>query len=113
LTAIGDLVALLLSTGLAPEHVASVIDLAQRHAHEQISVHRNPPDIPSSDKAADKRRAWDRERKNLQRGLRLPDSKWITLVAEILKRDGYAARWDKQPIEPDGMLHPVQYEEKQ
>lgn len=93
MSALANLVTFLLSTGMAAEHIGSVITLAQQHANEQIAVHRNPPDVPSSDKAAEKRKAWDRDRKRLQRGLRLSDSEWIPLVAEILKRDGYACTY--------------------
>jgi 5-methylcytosine-specific restriction endonuclease McrA len=87
LSAIAELVTLLISSGLPPESIAHAIDLAQQHHAEQIYVHRNPPDVhPTS--TGDRRREWDRDRKRLQRGMRLPESEWFPLVAQILQRDG-------------------------
>ncbi len=61
MTAIADLVSLLLSTGFPPDSIARAVDLAQLHAKESAEIHRisggNPVDV-----AAEKRRAFDRER---------------------------------------------------
>ena len=62
MTAIADLVALLLSTGIPPESVSAAIDLAQRHAVETVEFHRNSTGIPP-ETTSEKRKAWDRERK--------------------------------------------------
>src|SRR6266496_2919169 len=62
MTALGDLVTLLLSTGIPPESVSAAIELAQQHAVEQIEFHRNSTGIPP-ETTAEKRKAWDRQRK--------------------------------------------------
>lgn len=62
MSAIGDLAALLLSTGIPPETMKAVVDLAQAHGVEQVEIHRNSTGIPP-ETAADKRRAYDRDRK--------------------------------------------------
>jgi len=62
MTAIADLVTLLLSTGIPPESVSAAINLAHHHALEQVDIHRISGGIPP-ESAAEKRKAWDRERK--------------------------------------------------
>lgn len=62
MSAIAELVTLLISTGIPPETLSAAIDLAQRHGVEQVEIHRNSTGIPP-ETAADKRKAWDRERK--------------------------------------------------
>ncbi len=62
MTAIADLVAHLVSTGIPPEAIARAVDLAQQHVKESVEIHRNSTGIPP-DNAAEKRRAYDRERK--------------------------------------------------
>lgn len=44
---------------------------------------------PTVDAAGERRRTWDRERKREQRSLRLSESEWLPLVAQILNRDGH------------------------
>jgi hypothetical protein len=61
MTAIAELVALLVSTGIPPESLKSAIDLAQAHAIEQVEIHRNST-VNRVETAAEKRKAWDRER---------------------------------------------------
>jgi hypothetical protein len=62
MSAIADLVAHLVSTGIPPEAIARAVDLAQQHVKESVEIHRNSTGIPP-DTAAEKRRAYDRERK--------------------------------------------------
>ena len=62
MSAIAELVTLLLSTGIPPESVSAAVDLAQRHAIETAEFHRNSTGIPP-ESTAEKRKAWDRERK--------------------------------------------------
>lgn len=62
MSAIADLVSLLLSTGIPPETVSSIVELAHKHALEQVDIHRNSGGIPP-ESAAERRKAWDRERK--------------------------------------------------
>ncbi len=62
MTAIADLVAHLVSTGIPPEALARAVDLAQLHAKETAEFHRNSTGIPP-DITAERRRAYDRERK--------------------------------------------------
>lgn len=62
MTAIADLVAHLVSTGIPPEALARAVDLAQLHAKESAEFHRSSGGIPV-DAAAERRRAFDRERK--------------------------------------------------
>lgn len=62
MSAIAELVTLLLSTGIPPETLSAAIDLAQRHGVEQVEIHRNSTGIPP-ETAAEKRKAWDRDRK--------------------------------------------------
>lgn len=62
MSAIADLVAHLVSTGVPPEALARAVDLAQLHAKESAEIHRNSTGVPP-DSAAEKRRAYDRARK--------------------------------------------------
>ena len=62
MSAIAELVALLLSTGIPPESVSAAVELAQRHHVEQVEFHRNSTGIPP-ETTAERRKAWDRERK--------------------------------------------------
>jgi HNH endonuclease len=87
MTAIADLVALLVSSGMPAATIASAIDLAQQHAIETVDIHRIPPEV-RHDSASERRKAWDRDRKRFQRGLRLSEGEWIPLVVKILERDG-------------------------
>jgi hypothetical protein len=61
-SAIAELVGFLLSTGIPPESVERVVNLAQQHAVETAEFHRNSTGIPPEN-AESKRRVWDRERK--------------------------------------------------
>lgn len=81
---VGAMVAELIAAGCAPEVAAKVV--ASAFVAGTLSATFRAEAI---DPAADRRRAWDRERKRLQRGLRLPESEWVPLVAEILDRDGH------------------------
>ena len=62
MSAIAELVTLLLSTGIPPESVSAAVELAQRHHVEQVEIHRNSTGI-APESTAEKRKAWDRERK--------------------------------------------------
>jgi hypothetical protein len=62
MSAIADLVAHLVSTGIPPEAISRAIDLAQQHVKESVEIHRNSTGIPP-DSTAERRRAYDRERK--------------------------------------------------
>jgi hypothetical protein len=65
MSAIGDLVQLLLSTGLSADSIKAAVDLAQQHAQESADksadksadIRRHPVDS-----AAERRRTYDRER---------------------------------------------------
>jgi hypothetical protein len=65
MTAIADLVTFLLSAEIPPESVSAVVELAQRHAIEQVEIHRNSVEFRgnSVETTDDRRRARDRERK--------------------------------------------------
>lgn len=67
MSAIGDLAMLLASTGQSADFIKSVIDLAQQHAAETVA---DSPRISTGrpvDVAAEKRRAYDRERAKKRR----------------------------------------------
>lgn len=66
MSAIADLVSYLLSTGIPPDVTARIVDLAQQHAQESAEFHRTSTGIPV-DTAAERRRAYDRERKRNSR----------------------------------------------
>jgi hypothetical protein len=88
MTAIAELVTLLLSTGIPPESVSAAVDLAQRHAVETAEFHRNSTGIPP-ETTSEKRKAWDRERKRKiaetkKSPLILPSS---LLTEETLKKE--------------------------
>lgn len=78
------MVAELIEAGCAPEVAASVV------ARAFVSgVSSGGFRADAKDESAEKRRAWDRERKQLQRHLRLPQNEWISIVSDVLKRDGH------------------------
>lgn len=66
MTAIADLVSVLLSAGLSADVVRQAIDLAQQHAQESREIRRQSADNPRIS-ADDKRRAYDRERQRKKR----------------------------------------------
>lgn len=66
MTAIADLVAHLVSTGCPVDAIARAVELAQQHAIESANVHRTSADSPV-DIAAERRRAYDRERQKRRR----------------------------------------------
>jgi hypothetical protein len=96
MTPIADMVASLLEQGATPE----IIVLAVRGA--ELSA-RNSGGIPV-DAAAEKRRAWDRERKRNSGGIP-PDSTGIPQKALILKKDNNKkdkkVRAAKHPLPPE------------
>lgn len=70
MSAIGDLVALLASTGLPPDKMKAILDLTQEHA---VECQRVSADVYLKsggnrvDETAERRRKWDRERKAAER----------------------------------------------
>src|SRR5262252_2351870 len=58
-TAIGDLVYLLLSSGLSADVVRQSVDLVERHVIESVDVHRQSTDSPPT---YERRKEKDRER---------------------------------------------------
>ena len=81
---IGTMVSELISAGCIPEVAARVVAQAIIFG---VSSGGHRVDAP--DASAERRRAWDRQRKREQRGLRLPGKEWFPLVGQILKRDGH------------------------
>ena len=74
-TPIADMVEQMLSTGLSADMIVLAVRTAELHAANCL---------PSIDEAAERRRAYDRERK-----ARLP-ADWAQLTAAVFERDGHA-----------------------
>ncbi len=85
-TPIAQMVLEMIKRGVDPDVIALAVSTAE-------TVVSGGQERTSVDTSADRRRAWDRDRKRLQRGLRLSDSEWLPLVAQILKRDGHACTY--------------------
>lgn len=66
MSAIGDLTELLMLRGCPPDVVKTAVDLAQLHARESAEIHPTSGGHPV-DSAAEKRRAYDRERQRIKR----------------------------------------------
>jgi hypothetical protein len=86
-TPIADMIEKMVAEGV-PMHV---IVLAVRTAEIAMSG-GSRVDI-KADTAAERRRAYDRERKRQTRHLRLPDGEWYPLVQQILERDGRKCKY--------------------
>lgn len=78
---IGQLVSSLIASGTPPELAAQVV--AEAFAAGASISRPN-----QGDATAEKRRAYDRERKRETRGLMPPPAVWFELIASVLKRDG-------------------------
>lgn len=100
---IADLVATLIAAGTPPDVAATVV--AQAFA-EGVSVHRTPVDT-----AAEKRRAYDRERKKKEResGGSPVESGGSPEKALTLKKDNKRVRAAKHPCPPDWMPNDEHY----
>lgn len=86
MTPITDMLRRLFEKGADQEAILIAVEAAER----AINVHLSTRHIGTTvDEAAERRRAWDRDRKRAQRSLRLSESEWLPLVASILKRDGH------------------------
>jgi hypothetical protein len=86
-SAIADLVTFLLSTGIPPESVSVAVNLATQHGIEQVEIHRNSTRIPP-ETAAEKRKAWDRERKRKIAETKKPPLILTSFSEEILSIQG-------------------------
>jgi hypothetical protein len=67
--------------------VGAVAKLEEAMAARAVSTGRDICPVDTS--MMEKRRAWDRERKRKQRSLKLPDSRWWTVIGQVLHRDGH------------------------
>jgi hypothetical protein len=83
-TPIADMVAQMMAAGVAQD----MILLAIRTTEMSAGIRGTPVD-----EAAERRRAYDRERKRFTRELRLPESEWLALVAAVLKRDKHKCNY--------------------
>lgn len=89
MTPIADMVTRMIAAGVAPDMIALAVSTAELCA--AVTSTQAPP--THIDQAAERRRAWDRERKRLTRGMLLPVNEWIELVGIILDRDGHVCQY--------------------
>jgi len=104
MTAIADLVALLVSTGISTEFLSQAIDLAQRHAVETVEIHRNSTEIHGNyaETTDERRRRKDRERKRKN-----AENEKSDLYIDSSKKDSIKEESKKEPRAKKTKLVPL------